>query len=575
MSGSNLIAKVYFLESFGSIIGGVVFNLLLIFYLKTFESLNLLLVLNLCVAFILAFKVWKRLKLVLLALLSIIILNLSYNLNLDLLAKKYLFPEQNIEYYDDTPYGSLVITEQGGQKNFYENNILMFTTNDVMANEEAVHYAMIQHPNPKRILLISGGISGTIDEILKYNVDKIDYVELNPWIIKIGEKYTDALHNLHVNTINADGRLFVKKTKEKYDVVIINLPIPTTAQINRYYTTEFFSEVKERLSAKGIISMSSITSADYMSGEARQISSILYKTLEKSFRNVLVIPGLKNYFIASDGKLDINIAKLIEEKGIDNLYVNQYYIDDQLLTERSEYITTNLDKDARINEDFNPISYYQQLLYWLSYFQFNYWIIPAVLLLVIIFLFKKFDTISFGMFAGGFAASSIEIMLLLSFQIFYGYVYQMLGIIITIFFCGLAGGAMFYNKIFKQVNIHSFIKVQLAVVFYSVFLPVVFLVLKSSQFNDVVIHAVFIVLTFIISLIIGVEFALASKLKRGTVAYAASEVYSFDLIGSAFGALLVTVYLIPILGIFLVGILIGALNLIAVSVSIMNSKKYL
>ena len=40
--------------------------------------------------------------------------------------------------------------------NFYENNMLLFSTNDVVASEEAVHYAMVQHDTPRSVLLISG-----------------------------------------------------------------------------------------------------------------------------------------------------------------------------------------------------------------------------------------------------------------------------------------------------------------------------------------------------------------------------------------------------------------------------------
>jgi len=47
--------------------------------------------------------------------------------------------------------------------------MLLFSTGNEISNEENVHYAMVQHPNPENILLISGGFSGTIAEIMKYN----------------------------------------------------------------------------------------------------------------------------------------------------------------------------------------------------------------------------------------------------------------------------------------------------------------------------------------------------------------------------------------------------------------------
>ena len=43
-------------------------------------------------------------------------------------------------------------------------------------------------------------------------------------------------------------------TKPEYDVIIVNLPDPQTAQINRFYTLEFFQEVASKLAPQGIFS---------------------------------------------------------------------------------------------------------------------------------------------------------------------------------------------------------------------------------------------------------------------------------------------------------------------------------
>ena len=42
----------------------------------------------------------------------------------------------------------------------------------------------------------------------------------------------------------------------KYDVVIIDLPDPSTAQINRFYTIEFFNELKKILNKGWVVSIS-------------------------------------------------------------------------------------------------------------------------------------------------------------------------------------------------------------------------------------------------------------------------------------------------------------------------------
>lgn len=559
---TNFISKIYSLESLGSIIGGLIFNLFLIFYFKTFSSLLLIMIINFIVAFLLSLKYKIKFAKYLIVILSIFFIFISFHFNLDYLTKSKLYINQKLIFQKDTPYGNLAITSQGEQKNFYENNVLLFSTNDIMTNEETAHYVMIQQKNPKSILLISGGISGIIKEILKYNVKNIDYVEINNRIIKIGKKYDSSLKNKKVNIINKDARLYIKNTTKKYDVVIINLPEPTTAQINRFYTTEFFTEMKRILNKKAVISISLTSTLNYMSDEARQINSVLYKTLQQSFKNIIIIPGGKNYFIASDKKLSLDIAELIEKKGINNEYVNQYYIDDNLLRQRSDYILKNLNKNAKINKDFTPISYYNQLLYWLSYFKSDFKIFAVVILLLLILIVANLNIINLGLFSAGFTGSSIEIILLISFQIIYGYVFQMTGIIITIFMIGLTIGSFYTHKFLHKATIINYTKILFIIGLYSLLLPIVLLTIKSNTLNPIFTHITFGILTLIISILVGIEFSLASKIQKGNTALVTAKTYSADLLGSAVGALIVTTYLIPLLGIIKVSIIIGIFNLL-------------
>ena len=42
---------------------------------------------------------------------------------------------------------------------------------------------MTQHPAPKRVLLIGGGMGGLIREMLKHPVDELHYIELDPVLL--------------------------------------------------------------------------------------------------------------------------------------------------------------------------------------------------------------------------------------------------------------------------------------------------------------------------------------------------------------------------------------------------------
>lgn len=571
---SNLIASVYSMEAWGSIVGGFLFNLVLVFVLTTFQALFFLTLLNLSICFLLTLKhATGAIRLIPLMTAGLVIA-MMFLVNLDELSKGFLFKDQKLLYYRDTPYGNLTVTRQGNQNNFYENSALLFSTDDAVSNEEAVHYAMIQHPRPKQVLLISGGISGTIQEILKYDVDRIDYVEINPWLIDIGRHYTAALTNEKVHVFNDDARKFVRKTSRHYDVALINVPDPGTAQINRYYTVEFLQQLGAKLSEGAVVSFSLLPSVDYLGHEARQVSSIFYNTLRTRFKNVLVVPGMRNYYLASDAPLNINIAAMIGERGIKTSYVNQYYVDDQSLRQRSDSIVQNISAQTMLNRDFAPVAYYRQVLYWLSYFQFNPWIPGAILLFAFLVVAVRLNTVSFGLFTGGFAGASIEMLLLISFQIVYGYVYQVTGIIITLFMTGLAVGSFLGQKRSNRHQVTDFTGVQCAIGIYSLLFPPLLAALKQGIVNDFVIHAVFFILTFIIAAFVGFEFSIASRLRKGKSESVAAELYSIDLVGSAIGALIVSIFLLPLLGIMKTGFVIASLNFASAFITLSNRKHF-
>ena len=173
---------------------------------------------------------------------------------MDGLSTRLQYPRQRIVAKANSPYGKLIVTEADGQFDFLENGIPITSTRDDQHVEETVHYAMAQRPEARRVLLVSGGISGTAREILKYGVAAVDYVELDPLILALGKRYLPTnLADGRIRVINTDGRLFVKQTPERYDVAIIDVPAPATAQLNRFYTAEFLGEVKRVLAREGVV----------------------------------------------------------------------------------------------------------------------------------------------------------------------------------------------------------------------------------------------------------------------------------------------------------------------------------
>ena len=457
------IGRVYVADSIGSIAGGALFSFVLV---RWFDHIGILFfpaLFNLLLAGALAAWFGKRLLLAVVAVLVAALAGVILFVNADALATAIQFAGQRVVFRGNSPYGKLVVTESSGQFNFIENGLPLISTDNTQQVEETVHYAMAQQPNARRVLVVCGGVSGTAREILKYGAVDVTCVELDPLIIEAGYRFLpDNLMGIitgehgtlpRITFVNTDGRLFVKQTAERYDVVIVDVPDPSTSQLNRFYTAEFFGEVKRVLSDGGVLSFALGNYGDYVSPELARLLASARRTLDTAFKNALMSPGGRVFFLASDGPLHEDIAARIEAAHIPTRLVNRHYLDATLAPDRMEDMRRAAAQPAAVNRDFSPVLYYYHLLHWMSQYRVKFGLLEAALLALLAVYLVRLRAAPLAVFASGFAASGLEIVLLLAFQILYGSVYQQLGIIVTVFMAGLAAGAFGMSR--TDVHIRS------------------------------------------------------------------------------------------------------------------------
>ena len=566
----------YVADSIGSIIGGVLFSFVLVRSLDHIAILVCPALLNLLLAALLGLRVrgskfevqgstFTAYLLPALALmLSIGVISATLFADLDALSTSLQYPRQRIVARANSPYGKLIVTESDGQFDFIENGIPITSTRDDQHVEETVHYAMAQRPEARRVLLVSGGISGTAREVLKYDVQAVDYVELDPLILALGRRYLPAsLADGRIRVINTDGRLFVKQTSEKYDVAIIDVPAPATAQLNRFYTVEFLAEIKRVLAGDGVVGFSLGKYENYVSPELARMLSAACRSAKQSFQNMLAIPGSRVFFLASDGPLYADIAGRIEQRHIKTKLVNRHYLEGMLTADRMADLASATAQPAAMNRDFSPILYYYHLRHWMSQFNFQFGLMQAGLLVLLGFYLIRLRGSAFVLFASGFAASALEVVLLLAFQVLCGSVYHQVGVIVTVFMCGLALGALIANRQ-SNSGIGSLPLLALAIASYALLLPLVLPLLirmGGSAASLALVKAIIALLTLVLAALVGMQFPLANRLEFDGTAAGASRLYTADFVGAFLGALLACTLLIPLIGVVGVCLLTAGLNL--------------
>jgi spermidine synthase len=595
---ASSIGRVYVHETLGTIFGAIAFTYLLVPYLHSIQiALGIAFLNSLLCLLLLGYPLRKSLTGKALAAGSAVFLVLCAYLILSPKADKIhhlsinrQWRGQEVVHYQNSIYGNITVTQRGEQYTFFSDGIPIITTPvpDIAFVEEFVHLPLLFHPSPKKVLVIGGGAGGLIHEILKHPVERVDYAELDPLLLKVVQRFPTPLTKAEiadprVNIEYLDGRFFIKRTPHKYDLVLVGISNPSTLQINRLFSKEFFSLVKERLEKGGMLVIVSPGSLTYLSKELGDLNACTLNTLKEVYPYVRVIPGDFNLFLASTSKRVslINhtlLSQRLNERDLEVSLLTPFHIKYKLDSRWSDWFFTSL-KGAteKINQDFSPLGMFYSVAYWNSLFSPHMkWLfrwfeqvslkLLSIPLAIFTFLFLiicfKAPTIStklsipFAIMASGFAGMIFDLALIYTFQAVYGYVFHQIGLLVAAFMVGIAAGSLTMTSLLKRVkrNFFFFIGLELAMILFSVALPAIFLLFSPYLDSPAVFsffRVIFLVLSFLSGLLIGAQFPLANKiyLKHSPdLSGTAGLLYGADLAGGWIGGLLGGVVLLPVLG---------------------------
>ncbi len=618
------VAWAYILEALGMVLGGIIFTYIFLPLLNSFQIAFLLAFLAIISMFFLCFvsRINSK-KIILWFLAFMLIINIAFCLNngISLLHKLSLqkqFPGKNILDYRNSIYGNIIVIQKENQFTFFFNGapVVSAPVTDIAFAEEFVHLSLLYHPLPKDLLLISSGAGGILNEILKEPVKEVDYAELDPLVIREIKKFPTDLTSKElssplVNIIYRDGRNVVKNSDKKYDTIFINITSPTTLQVNRLFTREFYQETKNILKPGGFISARLPGSLTYLNDELSVLNNSIYKTISSVYKYVYVIPGDFNLFLASDS---LNFKEIpaqtiisrFRNRNLKTHFLTEFSLNYRLDKSWRDWFFNRLkyvDTGRLINRDFSPRGLFFGLAFAYSLispetkniFKFmdrvNSPVIFSAIFLIflLLFIFSNLEeknkiapviTLKLLILISGFCAIAFELILILGFQIIYGYIYSWVGILSGVFMLGLSYGGFTIAKKNKKLinNLAVLLKLQSAIIALSMLLPLLLLFLSkiNQEITALPIKAVFIMLSFSAGFLLGAEFSSANNFYFNNIKPTGngySQLYAYDLLGAASGAILTAVWLIPVLGIWQTAALMAFLKLMAAIIFVFAARK--
>jgi spermidine synthase len=623
-------AKTYVGEALGNVIGGLAFTFLLVHHLDAVQT-------SLAIgAAMLAVALARRQRGAALAVVVVALVAVPLASHLDAWSERLQWrlqaPRYELLETHRSRYGTIAVLRHHDQVAFFQSGHLVFSTGGVddravaFEEQDAVtlaHLVLTQHRAPRRVLLVGGGLRGTLREVLRHGVERVDYVELDPALLTAAAPYLPAgtgaaLADPRVRVHHTDGRLFVKAGGDAYDLILVDVPDPVTAVVNRFYTEEFFAEASASLRPGGVLAVSAVSTPDLRGAGIANRNATLFHTLRRVFPEVLAIGErtltliaahdpdqlshdaavlMRRYLergVSSPGFAAGHLALLLEPGPLERInWVLRHHgrsadahlqpppasplVPGDLARQRAqEGELASVSERFFVNTDARPVGYYHTLVFWDALSRADaapalrwiarvepWWALPpAALLLAAAVALRALPrtrvraapryAVLVAVFTTGLSTMTMQVALLFAFQSVYGFVFEMVGLIVAIFMAGLALGATLTRLLVPdQTDRRVLAFVQLAVALMALGVAAA-LPWAGGLASPTAVFVAFAAFTFVSGILNGADFPLATScflaLDRRPER-SASIVYAVELLGACGGAALASAVIAPVLGI--------------------------
>jgi len=155
---------------------------------------------------------------------------------------------QDVLIFKSKSYGKVLVLD----------GVIQITELDECSYSEMLtHVPMFAHGDPRKVLIIGGGDGAVLREVLCHEiVESVTLVEIDKVVIESCREHfswaNSAWSDDRVNLQVGDGVKYVKRTKERYDVVIIDSSDPV-GPAEGLFTKEFYENVAKILNPSGVV----------------------------------------------------------------------------------------------------------------------------------------------------------------------------------------------------------------------------------------------------------------------------------------------------------------------------------
>ena len=237
---------------------------------------------------------------------------------------------------------------------------------------------LCQKPDSRNVLIIGSGL-GLCQQFLRLpQIQTVSWTHCDSEYVQEVDRVIPSEFKIideRLHRLSGDIRSLLAEVKQAFDIVILNLPDATSSALNRYYTLEFYRQVKAALKPNGIFQVRVAGGENIMGTELVNLGASTKLTLEKVFSQLVITPGEDTWFIASapagheqglTGDPAILRDRFASIEQASRVFTPQallsVYLPDRAAAAVENYLSADLPERLLINRDSRPLTHLYSLL---------------------------------------------------------------------------------------------------------------------------------------------------------------------------------------------------------------------
>ncbi|MCK5542588.1 MAG: polyamine aminopropyltransferase [Desulfobacterales bacterium] len=301
------IGNILSADYLGSLLGALIFVYIILRFFPITKAAFLTALINFMLAFVTYIYFYSK-KLIkskipaVIMVLTIILISYGYikSDQWDIKIQQPLYDDPII-HTQTTQYQHIVLTHYkplNETRLFLNGNLQLCSLDEARYHEPLVHPAMNLVPQRKKVLILGGGDGCALREVLKYKeVEQVMLVDLDPGMTQLAmehpkltkinnnafkdarvvnqnldgitpgdvkeifmekepftkNKQQESIKIADVKIMNVDAYKFLEKIPGFWDVIIVDMPDPSSPELTKLYSKGFYIKAKRHLSMNGIM----------------------------------------------------------------------------------------------------------------------------------------------------------------------------------------------------------------------------------------------------------------------------------------------------------------------------------